>query len=295
MTTTTTTIRSREESARVRREHSALDAVRAGGGVIRSARLRAAGHPKHTIARLVDRGALQRIRRVWVALPDADPLAVAAARAGVVVSCVTQAERLGLWVRSAGGLHVAAPSAGAAVDVARGTVVHWGRPLLPRRPGELFDGVENALALLVACQPDEHAFAAIESAMRMGLVDRESLLALRLPATLRTLVEAATPWSDSGLESIFVRRLRWLRLPIVPQAWILGHRVDFLIGARLIVQIDGGHHVGPQRERDIAHDAQLMLRGYHVIRVSYAQIMTEWPAVQDMIMRAVALGLHLSR
>lgn len=77
------------------------------------------------------------------------------------------------------------------------------------------------------------------------------------------------------------------------QTWIAGHRVDALIGDRLVVQIDGGTHVGAQRSADIRHDAELMLMGFHVIRVGYHQIIDEWPVVQDQIMRAVAQGLHL--
>jgi very-short-patch-repair endonuclease len=52
--------------------------------------------------------------------------------------------------------------------------------------------------------------------------------------------------------------------------------------------------VGAQRSEDIKHDAELKLQGYHVIRVSYTQVMFNWPAVQDLIMRAVAQGLHLA-
>jgi very-short-patch-repair endonuclease len=71
-----------------------------------------------------------------------------------------------------------------------------------------------------------------------------------------------------------------------------GHRVDALIGARLVLQIDGKHHVGAQRTENIRHDAELTLLGYHVIRVSYTQMMFDWPQVQDLILRAVAQGLH---
>ncbi|APZ35696.1 hypothetical protein BOH66_02230 [Microbacterium aurum] len=74
-----------------------------------------------------------------------------------------------------------------------------------------------------------------------------------------------------------------------------GHRVDLLIGARLVLQIDGGTHVGRQREEDVAHDAALMLRGYYVICVGYTQVIERWEEVQERIMRAVAQGLHLAR
>ncbi|MGN8551212.1 UNVERIFIED_CONTAM: hypothetical protein OHV15_01330 [Microbacterium sp. SLM126] len=36
----------------------------------------------------------------------------------------------------------------------------------------------------------------------------------------------------------------------------------------------------------------LTLRGYHVIRVTYGQVIEGWPDVQEQIMRAVAQGLH---
>ncbi|WP_232531663.1 DUF559 domain-containing protein [Microbacterium halophytorum] len=75
----------------------------------------------------------------------------------------------------------------------------------------------------------------------------------------------------------------------------MGHRVDLLIGERLLLQIDGAHHVDAQRRRDIEHDAALRLAGYHVIRVDYVQIVSDWPRTQDAILGAIARGLHLAR
>lgn len=273
-------------------EIALLSAIAAQGGVARSAALVREGHRPRTIAALVGKGLLRRIRRVWVALPEAEPLLQAAARTGTVISCVTQARRLGLWVADQGPPHVAARPDGARLRVAAGTVVHWAKPVVPRPPGVLVDAVENVLALIGTCQPQEAALATIESALSHDLVDRSALLRVPLTARVRTLVEEASPWADSGLETFFVRRLRWLRLPIRVQIWIAGHRVDTLIGDRLVVQIDGGHHVGPQRTSDIRHDAALMLLGYHVIRVGYDQIVNRWAEVQDQVMRAVAQGLH---
>lgn len=111
----------------------------------------------------------------------------------------------------------------------------------------------------------------------------------------RRLLADARPFADAGTETIFRTRLGWLELPITPQVWIIGHRVDFLIGERLVVQIDGGHHVGAQRASDIAHDAELMLRGYHVIRIGYDQLMNHWASVQGMVLAAVAQRLHVAR
>lgn len=245
------------------------------------------------IARAVARGDLMRPAVGWVSLPDADPMLTAAASIGVVVSCVTRAARLGCWDAGSRDIHVAARP-GRALKRATTAHVHWAKPVIPRAPGILEDSIENALALVAECRPFEEALAVWESAIRQGLVTLEHLRTLPLrPAALR-LVAAVAPFSDSGLESIVVSRLGWLGIPMQQQAWILGHRVDILIGERLIVQIDGGHHVDAQRLKDNAHDARLRLAGYHVIRVGYHQVMHDWPAVQALITGAIARGLHLA-
>jgi very-short-patch-repair endonuclease len=250
------------------------------------------GYRRGDITRAVESHALLRVRPGWVAVPDADPLMVGAARHGVVISCVTQARRLGLWVHEERpGVRVAAPpgSSGGKPATIR---VHWALPVVPRYPGALEDSIENVLALVAECEPYEQALATWESALNKGKVNREVLGRLaRTPASRRLFAEAL-PFADAGLETYVRTRLGWLRLPISFQIWIAGHRVDTLIGARLVVQIDGASHVGAQRSEDIRHDAELRLMGYHVIRVGYRQVMDQWHVVQDLIMRAVALGLH---
>lgn len=251
-----------------------------------------AGATRHELSRARDVGAIIAVTRGWVATPGADPLLVSAARHNVRVTCVTRAERLGLWVLARGSRpHVAAhPHAGRVPSP--DAIVHRDRAVVPRHPDALVDAIENVLVLVASCQPFEAALATWESALRGGLVERAALARLALPTSARRVLGAAEVWSDSGLETFVVPRLRWMRLPLRRQIWVHGHRVDLLIGERLALQIDGGHHVGAQREEDIAHDAALMLLGYHVIRVGYTQIIEHWEAVQDLIMRAVGQGLH---
>lgn len=268
--------------------------VRSQGGVVRTRNLIRAGYSRHGIDRALAKGSLIRVRKGWVAVPGADPYLVAAARAGVVVSCITEARRLGLWVLHEDRPHVAAPAHSGCASP-RGSTVHWAKPVVPRHPDALTDPVENVLVLVALCQPFEPALAIWESALHQQLVDSHSLRRMPLPTAARAVLESASPFSDSGLESFIVPRLWWMKVPIVPQVWISGHRVDFLIGERLVLQVDGGHHVGEQRESDVEHDAQLILLGYHVIRVGYRQIVDRWQTVQDLIMRAVAQGLHLAR
>ena len=75
-----------------------------------------------------------------------------------------------------------------------------------------------------------------------------------------------------------------------------GHRVDGLIGERLVLQIDGfNYHSTPeQRRKDIAGDRRLALRGYTVLRYDYTQILFTWPVVEAEILAAMARGLHLA-
>ncbi len=175
-----------------------------------------------------------------------------------------------------------------------GTVVHWAEPIVPRVPDALVDPIENVLALTAACLPFEEALTIWESALERGLVSLPALRRLPFRGRAREVLDNASPFSGSGLESFILPRPAWLRVSIVPQAWIAAHRVDFLLGDRLVLQIDGGTQVGAQRDRDNAHDAELLLLGYHVVRVGYAQVVHRWHEVQDTIARAVAQGLHLA-
>lgn len=261
------------------------------GGVIPSSWLRARRVSSRRLTDAIRSGALIRPRRGWVAVPTADPELIRAAGEGVVITCISLARRRGLWVLKEPEWHVAAPSHAGHVGLP-GAVMHWRAPLVPRPPGSLEDEIENMLVQVALCQPDEAAQAIWESALRTGRADIDRLRNLPLPERASRLCDQVTPWSDSGLETIAVVRLRWLGLPLRPQIWIAGHRVDLLIGDRLVLQIDGGTHVGAQRDSDNRHDAELRLRGYHVIRVGYRQVVESWPEVQALIMAAVAAGLH---
>ena len=271
-----------------------MDFIRDSGGIVRVGRVTERGFSRQVVDGAIAGGLLTRPRRGWIAAPSAPRMLRDAARFGVVLTCRTAAKHYGLWLHdSEGDPHIAVPTnrTGHVRVVAK---IHWGRPLVPRHPDALIDPIENVLAFIAECEPFEQALATWDSAFNKGLIEMAAMSRLPLRPAARRVLAEASPFADAGLETYLRVRLRWLRLPLRIQTWIHGHRVDALIGARLVVQIDGGHHIGAQRSEDIKHDAELTLLGYHVIRVSYTQMMFDWPMVQDLIMRAVAQGLHLA-
>ena len=232
------------------------------GGVARVRTLRSAGVCQYSLRRAKQSGAITTVRQGWVALPDADSQLVGAVARGVVLSCVTAAKRHGLWVPEKSPLHVATPPHAARITVPSRVVVHWSKSIVPRPPDTAVDDLVNALALVAQCQPFETALVIWESAMNKRLVDSDHLRRFDLPSAARELLDHARPFADSGLETIVVSRLRWMKVRLLPQAWVVDRQVDLLIGERLVIQIDGATHTGAQRTSDIAHDAQLVLRGY---------------------------------
>jgi very-short-patch-repair endonuclease len=268
--------------------------VAARGGVARVQAVLDAGISATSLRRAKRDGVLIRPRNGWVAVPDAEAALLAAAELGVVITCVTRAQRAGLWTFGDERTHVAA-AAHHALPRETAALVHWSRPLVPRPPDALEDGIENTLVLIAQCRPFEEALVVWESALRLGVITLEVMRGLPLGPRARRILEVARPYADSGVETVVVPRLRWLRLPLRRQVVLAGHRVDLLIGDRLVLQIDGGHHVDAQREADNAHDALLRLMGYHVVRVSYHQVFDAWPAVQELILLAIAQGHHLTR
>lgn len=270
-----------------------ISAVRQAGGIARTPDLWQLGFSPRSIAAVVKSGGLLRPRRGWVTVADVDRDLLFALQRGVVLTCVTQAKRLGIWLtEEPNGLHVAVRAKGDHAEQRGVQKVHWSRPIMMRGPASTVDSVADVLNYVAQCVPFEHALATWESALNKGLIDLDLLRRLHLSRAAREVLAACTPYSDSGLETLFKTRLRWLRLPIRPQVWLHGHRVDFLIGNRLVVQIDGQQHQWAQRDSDNRHDAVLMARGFHVIRVTYAQIMFEWPMVQELVLAAIATNSH---
>ncbi|MFT4135960.1 endonuclease domain-containing protein [Microbacterium sp.] len=260
-----------------------------------------AGFAVGVLRGLVRDGGARMLRRAWAALPEASADLVTAARAGGRVTCVSLARRRRWWMPESVGdeLHLQlAPSAGAArLGAEWNGVLHWTKPVATPAGRVLVAPVLDALAHIAVCQPRDVALVLWESAARTERLAPEALRAVQWRTrAARELAESVTGLSDSGLETILVAPLRRWGLRVRQQVWLAGHPVDVLVGDRLVVQTDGYefHSTSAQRTRDVAHDAELRLRGYTVLRFTYAQLVHDWPAVERTILRAVAEGLHLA-
>lgn len=252
------------------------------------------------IARAVRAGGIERVRRHWLAAEGAPADLLAAARAGGRVACLTFARRRKWWMPEGidTARHLSIGPHARRGAVAKGDIVHWTKPVGAASPHSLEESVEDALAHIALCADLESALVIWESAIRIEGIAVEALRHVRWTTRVaRRLAQEVTGLSDSGLETYFRVRLGPWGLPIRHQPIIAGRPVDFLIGERLIVQIDGyAHHSSSaQRTKDVAFDAELRLRGYTVLRFTYAQVLHDWPAVERAIARALAAGLQRPR
>jgi very-short-patch-repair endonuclease len=147
-----------------------------------------------------------------------------------------------------------------------------------------------------SCQGAEAGFVVLESALRRGRLDvigHRALFDLLTVADGKT-ARLASAESDSGTESMVKLRLIGLGIRFVQQA-LVGVRgpVDFLIGQRLVVEVDSReHHSDPYRDRQ--KDAELSIRGYRVLRFMYSQVVHEWPVVERSVLAALSRGDHLT-
>lgn len=271
--------------------------VTSRGGIAHRGELLEQGVSTFALRRAIASGSVNRVRRYWLATASAPPDLLAAATASGVLACVSAARHRGWWNPGEvpGGVHVrVSPHA---ATPSRALKTHWDPPIVPTGPWVLVESVEDALNHVAQCLPRETALAIWESAARTERLSPEALRRVRwtTPAA-RDCAASTRGLSDSGLETLFVHRLTPWGLLIRQQIVLAGKRVDVLIGERLVVQIDGFafHSTAADRGRDVAHDRELALRGYTVLRFTYAQIVHDWPAVERAIARAVAAGAHLA-
>ncbi|WP_344818023.1 type IV toxin-antitoxin system AbiEi family antitoxin domain-containing protein [Microbacterium soli] len=271
--------------------------MRQHDGVAHSRDLREHGYSPYEVRKAVDAGELERVRRSWLLTPHCSPDRRAAAAVSGRVTCVTAAARLKLWSGESSGVHVAVPPTSS--RIARpGLVLHWSAGPVPVARFTVDDPVLNVLHHIAHCLAPSDAVIVWEAALRRTLVTLPQLRRTDWRSTaVDDVLRRVGLLSDSMLETTFLAIMRSCGVEVRQQVLIDGHRVDGLIGERLIMQLDGFefHSTPKDRRRDLRQDARLALLGYTVLRFDYQQVMFDQEYVQQTILNAVAQGLHLAR
>jgi hypothetical protein len=194
------------------------------------------------------------------ALPEADIDQRRAVIAGGRVGCVSALRRVGVWGGLDAALHIHVPSSASRLHLSEITMlgrspeirrtddafwaepgeprVHWQRDHRAAHPAAsswaddwLADPM-SALRQAVLCLDDEHAIAAIDSALRKKVIRSNDLgpLFRGLPRRLHRLKFEVDELADSGPESIVRVRMRRAGFVVEPQIRIPGSsELDLLI------------------------------------------------------------------
>jgi len=274
------------------------------GGLATLHELRSSGVGAREVQRAAEHGMVRRVSRGWYALPDADPRLVAAIRAGGSLGCVSGTTFHGLWEPPGrGALHLSrahgAHAPASAQASAAPQIVHWTAPL-GRDASHGVLPLLMCLAQMLGCLAPDHAFAVVESGLNRGLVTARDVRALADGAT-RTgaaVLELVGTDAESGTESLFRCRMHLLGVSMQSQVEVGGvGRVDFVIGDRLIIEIDSeAHHGGAeQRRRDLARDAIAVGLGFVVLRFDYRQVLSDWETVESTVLAVIRRREHVRR
>lgn len=141
--------------------------------------------------------------------------------------------------------------------------------------------------------PPERALAILDSALHLRFLRRRDLhaLAALLPVRLRPTVMAADGRADSGIESIarYLLRLAGLKVVVHPVLEGIGE-VDLLVEGRLIVELDGREYHDDEEAfaRDRGRDLSAARDRYRTLRLTWRQVLFEWPSVEAAVFAALA-------
>ncbi|WP_169514008.1 type IV toxin-antitoxin system AbiEi family antitoxin domain-containing protein [Agromyces subbeticus] len=290
--------------------------VRAHGGVCTTAQLLASGISRRSITAAVDHGGIECPRRGVFVERDAPPAAKRAVRVGGRLACVSAARLHGLRVLNEPGelhVHVGAHATRLRDPDARFTPLHSGDTRVRlhwERLGPasgLMVPLEACLAEMLACTPEIDALVALDSARervewrpeRPQLLDDHAFDRLldRLPASLQRVAERSCTSSQAVAETVARERFRVGGIPAKPQAALPGgFWADFLIGERLIFEVDGeGPHTAPGAfDRDRGRWAWVKAIGYAHVSFSHRQVLHDWESVESVVRMLMARGAHLA-
>ena len=269
-----------------------VDPVLVRHGVLTAAQLRLLGWSRRDRDAAVADGRLTRVRDGWFAASAADPRVVAAVRAGGCLGCASALRAHGAWVpESLGRDHVRLARRADGAGTSRGCRPYGRMPPVH----DAVDPIDVAFRCLLRCGSDEDVVVVADSLLHLGLATMHELERWvdTAPSRFRALL-SRTAAAESGLESIVRLRLRRHRIGVRTQVQIDDMRVDMVVGEVLVIECDGAEHHGSwaAHAADRARDRRLAVMGYRVIRLTYRQVLDDWPAVERDILALVRADAH---
>lgn len=249
-------------------------------GVVSSAQLREAGLQPNSLRTLINRGSLTRLRHGWYAGQGAHPLAVSAVQAGGVLSGPAALKLRGVWTPPNQPAHVrlrrpenfkrhSSPGQVVPFTLSEGRAVPLNQSVDP--------AAAAVLTSILACARDT-AIVVADSLVNLNILTQPEIEAVARQAGKRgnEVLKLVANTSQSGTETYF--RLWLIRHGIKFRAQVkipLVGRVDFLIGDRLVIEIDSrAHHETPENhDKDRRRDRFLTAMGYRHVRLTYAEVM----------------------
>lgn len=259
-------------------------------GVLSNAQLESLGYGTARREAAIRSGSLVRLRPGWLARADADADVAAAVRAGGAVACASALRLHGAWVpHSLGRGHVRRSRWHGEVG---GGCRAYGRLPSPKRA---VDDLESAFRCVVRCGTHEDVIVIADSLLHRRLASAEELRRWleSAPARIRVLLDRVDA-AESGTETMTRVRLRGRGVAVRTQVWIGRRRVDLVVGELLIIECDGAEHHRDwtAHEADRERDRVLTAQGYVVVRLTYRQIVDDWPAVEQDLLALIRRNAH---
>lgn len=250
--------------------------LRGLGGVAPTQVLLDRGIGKWELARAVDEGIIERIRRGVLAVPGAEADFVAAVNERARLTCISAARHYRLWnLADPGEIHLSRTR-----TVGLSCINHRSRsvPVHSRLP---LVGLVDVLVHVLQCMPENISVPMVESALRRGETVA-SFIEARLPGRrngrARAALSRARGDADSAIEVVARLIFEDAGLSVHSQAAIAGvGRVDFLVEDFLVVEIDGAafHSDRKALRTDRRRNNVTVRGGYTVLRFCYEDVMYE--------------------
>lgn len=266
-------------------------------GVVARQQLLALGLTPLRIQELCANETLDRLRRGWYADPRfADATVRRAVHAGGVLSCVSALKLHGLWTPPDAHLHIRRSRRLRRTLLPAGTrqCRPWGSdPAITVS----VDPVLIGLACAINCVVADDAVVLLDSALNSTKASEADLATIfaDLPHSKSKLLSLIDPTAQSGTETYVRLRLRRRGIKVRSQVQIPGvGRVDFLVGDRLVLEVDGFEHHSSfdNYTNDRQRDRVLVGLGYLVVRLRYQDVLHGWDAVEPDLLAIIRRGGH---